>query len=150
MRTTPLSLGALLLGLASAWEYPDCDPDNCYREMTNDRFYGEAQEFCPQFLAGTTTAPEAIPTNFENCEQDVNRVSSACSCITYTATYTPGTTTGYPTETQTGYPTETETGYPTGTETETGYPTGTETETGYPTGTETETGYPTGTETETG
>jgi len=48
--------------------------------------------FCPEFLASTTTAASAIPTDFSNCNSDnvdadyVSAVSSACSCITYSIT----------------------------------------------------------------
>ncbi|KAJ4300127.1 hypothetical protein N0V88_002796 [Collariella sp. IMI 366227] len=95
MRAFTLSLGALALGLASAHEYPNCEPDNCYREMVDPRFADEAIAFCPKFLSGTTTAADAIPTNFENCEGSIKAVSSACSCITYTAgtTEPPATST---------------------------------------------------------
>lgn len=105
MRTSVLSLGALALGLVSANEYPNCEPDNCYREMVDPRFAEEAASFCPEFLAGTTTAATAIPTNFENCELNVSAVSSACSCITYSASTTeaPATSTEVP-ETSTEEP----------------------------------------------
>jgi hypothetical protein len=59
------------------------EPDNCFRNLIDERFHEEAVAWCPQFLAGTTTAPAAIPTNFGNCEGNVQAVSSACSCITY-------------------------------------------------------------------
>ncbi|KAK4153493.1 putative cell wall protein sed1 protein [Chaetomidium leptoderma] len=88
MRTSILSLGALAMGLVSAHEYPYCEADNCYNELTDKRFADEAKAFCPEFLAGTTTAASAIPTNFENCEGSVAAVSSACSCITYSDTPT--------------------------------------------------------------
>jgi hypothetical protein len=88
MRTSVLSLGALALGLASAHEYPNCESDNCYRNLVDERFAEEAVAFCPEFLAGTTTAASAIPTNFNNCDGNVKAVSSACSCITYTASAT--------------------------------------------------------------
>ena len=71
---------------------PDADcqqeADNCYRNLIDANFAEEAVAWCPQFLAGTTTAASAIPTNFGNCDGDVVAVSSACSCITYTATAT--------------------------------------------------------------
>ncbi|KAH8900265.1 hypothetical protein GQ53DRAFT_758358 [Thozetella sp. PMI_491] len=94
---TALSVAALA-GLTSAWSYPDCEPDNCYREMTDSRFYEEAVAFCPGYLAGKTSV---IPSDFENCDSDASKVSSACSCITYSATTstssvatsTPATTT---------------------------------------------------------
>ncbi len=75
-------MGALAVG-ANAWSYPDCEPDNCYRELSDTRFESEAPAFCYGFLAGTTTAAAAIPTDFGNCGGDVAAVSSACSCITY-------------------------------------------------------------------
>ncbi|KAL2267113.1 hypothetical protein VTJ83DRAFT_4390 [Remersonia thermophila] len=98
MRTALFSLGALAVGLATANEYPDCELDNCYRNLVDERFAAEAVAWCPQFLAGTTTAPAAIPTNFGNCDSNVQAVSSACSCITYSnpATTEVPTTTSEP------------------------------------------------------
>ncbi|KAL2164778.1 hypothetical protein VTH06DRAFT_73 [Thermothelomyces fergusii] len=92
MRPLALSLGVLAVGLARAHKYPDCDPDNCYRNLIDERFAELGVSFCFEFLAGTTTAPSAIPTDFVNCEGNVNAVSSACSCITYTATATATST----------------------------------------------------------
>ncbi|POR37700.1 Uncharacterized protein TPAR_02103 [Tolypocladium paradoxum] len=127
--------GAIAASVASAWEYPDCEPDNCYRNLIDPRFKDEAPKFCFDFLSGTTTAPSAIPTDFNNCGGNVKRVSSACSCITYTATHTTGvSTTTKPTETPTK-PTETPTTKPT--QTPTTKPTGTQTPTTNPTGTST-------------
>lgn len=73
--------------------------------MTDVRFAAEAKAFCPKFLAGTTTAAAAIPSDFENCAGDVKAVSSACSCITYvssttTPTVPPTSTPTYPTTTK--------------------------------------------------
>lgn len=93
MHSTVFTLAAVV-GLASAWTYPNCEPDNCYNEMVDTRFHAEAVAFCPEFLASTVTAASAIPTDFSNCGNDVMAVSSACSCITYTAdlTKTPSAT----------------------------------------------------------
>ncbi|KAK3905648.1 putative cell wall protein sed1 protein [Staphylotrichum tortipilum] len=88
MRTSVLSLGALALGLASAHEYPNCESDNCFRNLVDERFAAQAVAWCPEFLSGTTTASGAIPTEFSNCDGNVQAVSSACSCITYTASAT--------------------------------------------------------------
>jgi hypothetical protein len=104
-----MTLGALALGAANAldlrWTYPNCDTTNCYNELVDARFYAEAETFCPEFLAGTTTAASAIPTDFSNCQGDVSAVSSACSCITYTMTHTTGSSTAPPTTTTTTPPT---------------------------------------------
>ncbi|KAG5984586.1 hypothetical protein E4U55_004137 [Claviceps digitariae] len=83
-------LGALAAS-AAAWKYPDCDSDNCYRALTKDGLKKEAESFCFSWLSGTTTAAAAIPGDFQNC--DVRAASSACSCITYTATHTTGVAT---------------------------------------------------------
>ncbi|KAL2189973.1 hypothetical protein L209DRAFT_148386 [Thermothelomyces heterothallicus CBS 203.75] len=101
MRAFALSLGALAIGLASAHEYPNCEADGCYRNLIDERFAEKAVSFCPEFLAGTTTAASAIPTDFANCEGDVKAVSSACSCITYTATATATSSTTEVSETST-------------------------------------------------
>ncbi|KAK4103424.1 hypothetical protein N658DRAFT_394430, partial [Parathielavia hyrcaniae] len=74
MRASTLSLAAVALGLASAHEYPDCESDNCYRNLIDERFKEDAVSFCFEFLDGTTTAPSAIPTQFNNCESNVQAV----------------------------------------------------------------------------
>jgi len=106
MKAAILSVGALAIG-ASAWSWPECEADNCYREMVDQRFYDESKSFCPGYLAGTTYD---IPSDYENCDGDASKVSSACSCITYTpttssSTYAPTTTTYPPTTTTTPYQT---------------------------------------------
>ncbi|KAK4110260.1 hypothetical protein N656DRAFT_674818, partial [Canariomyces notabilis] len=73
MRATVLSLGAFAL-LASAHTYPNCESDNCYRNLIDQRFIGKAKAWCPEFLSGTTTAPSAIPTEFNNCDGNVKAV----------------------------------------------------------------------------
>ncbi|KAK3391152.1 hypothetical protein B0H63DRAFT_467373 [Podospora didyma] len=88
MRSAILSLGALALGLVQAHEYPNCESDGCYRNLIDERFAAEAVSWCPEFLASTTTEASAIPTDFNNCDGNIKAVSSACSCITYTATHT--------------------------------------------------------------
>ncbi|TWU74023.1 hypothetical protein ED733_001355 [Metarhizium rileyi] len=85
-----LLLGALAASVA-ANTYPNCEYDNCYRALINDGLQDKAKAFCFDWLAGTTTAASAIPTDFSNC--NVQAASSACSCITYTATHTTGPTT---------------------------------------------------------
>lgn len=119
MRGVYLSLAAVV-GSASAWQYPSCvgipeshprwrqkleelrrltrdqEPDNCYRELVDPRFTAEANTFCPQYLAGTTTAPSAIPTDFSNCgtgADGVSALSSACSCVTYSLSSSSSTPT---------------------------------------------------------
>jgi hypothetical protein len=131
MRTSVLSLGAMALGLVSAHEYPNCEDDNCYRNLVDQRFAEEAVAWCPEFLASTTTDASAIPTNFNNCEGNIKAVSSACSCITYTAsaTATP-TSSEVPETTETEVPeTTTTTEVPETTETEVPETTTTATET---------------------
>lgn len=108
MRTFVLSLGALALGLVSAHEYPECEADNCYRNLIDQRFADEAEAFCPEFLSEVIEDPDAIPGSFSECNGDVDAVSSACSCITYqpTASVTatvpaePTTTASEPEETE--------------------------------------------------
>ncbi|KAH8805072.1 hypothetical protein F5884DRAFT_439996 [Xylogone sp. PMI_703] len=115
MRSATLALGAFVLGVANAWTYPDCQPDNCYRELIDPRFYTEAQSFCPGYLSSPSTA---IPPDFSNCDT-YSALSSACSCITYSMTSPPTTTTTtVPVTTTT---TETTTSVPTTTTTTTGY-----------------------------
>ncbi|KAH8879025.1 hypothetical protein GQ53DRAFT_856637 [Thozetella sp. PMI_491] len=75
-------LALCLVSYVSGNKYPFCENDNCYNEMIDARFTAVANTFCPEFLQGTTTAPQAIPSVFENCAQNVADVSSACSCIT--------------------------------------------------------------------
>jgi len=98
MRSTIFALGAFALGSANAWSYPQCNTDNCYNELIDVRFAAEASSFCPEFLASTTTEASAIPTDFSNCNDGVDAdyisaVSSACSCVTYTASSTAAATT---------------------------------------------------------
>jgi hypothetical protein len=87
--------------------------------MTDPRFYEEAVSFCPTFLASSGVD---IPSDFGNCNGDVMAVSSACSCITYTATVSSSTSTSTSTSTtaayttttvSSSYPTMTPTTYPT-------------------------------------
>ncbi|KAK1982664.1 hypothetical protein LZ30DRAFT_590111, partial [Colletotrichum cereale] len=88
-----MGLGAIALASVNANKYPNCELDNCYRNLVDDRFKDEANVFCVDFLRGTTTAKEAIPTNFNNCENKIKDISSACSCVTYTLTHTVPVTT---------------------------------------------------------
>ncbi|VBB84650.1 Putative protein of unknown function [Podospora comata] len=97
MRVSTLSLGALAVGLGAATEWPDCHENNCYRNLIDANYAAEASAFCPGFIAGTTTAATAIPTNFYNCDGSVQSVSSVCSCIVYTMTHTSATATAEPT-----------------------------------------------------
>jgi hypothetical protein len=95
MRGLYFGLSALAFQVVSAHEYPYCEHDNCYRNFINTDLTELAASFCPQFLAGTTTAASAVPTAFGNCNGDIARVSSACSCVTYkpTTSVTPVPTT---------------------------------------------------------
>jgi hypothetical protein len=80
MRTV-IAFGAFALA-AQAWEYPYCESEG-YRNLIDERFADKAEEWCPVFLAGTTTAASAVPTEFSNCDGNIPAISSACSCITY-------------------------------------------------------------------
>jgi len=98
--------------------------------MVDLRFHAEAETFCPEFLASTVTEASAIPTDFSNCGGDVNAVSSACSCITYTVdlTKTPSATPTPPppstTPVSSSYSTTTESSaYPTSTPSSSAAPT---------------------------
>ncbi|KAK2042814.1 hypothetical protein LZ31DRAFT_442799, partial [Colletotrichum somersetense] len=93
MRGLYMGLGAIALVSVNANQYPNCEHDNCYNNLIDDRFKDEANVFCVEFLSGTTTAPYAIPTDFDNCEKDIKAISSACSCVTYTLTHTVPVTT---------------------------------------------------------
>jgi len=74
-------LAFLSLGI-TANELPCCEHDGCYRNLIDARYAKKANEFCPAFLAGTTTNAAAVPTEFGNCK-DIDRVSSACTCVTH-------------------------------------------------------------------
>ncbi|KAG6218335.1 hypothetical protein E4U50_001308 [Claviceps purpurea] len=105
---TAVILGAFAASSA-AWKYPDCDSDNCFRALSKDGLKKEAESFCFSWLSGIKTEPASIPADFQNC--DVKAASSACSCITYTATHTTGvatTTTEAPVEHTTTMPTHEE------------------------------------------
>ncbi|KAK2059036.1 hypothetical protein LY76DRAFT_571457 [Colletotrichum caudatum] len=93
MRGLYMGLGSIALVSVNANQYPNCEYDNCYRNLVDDRFKYEANVFCVEFLNGTNTAPDAIPADFDNCEKDIKAVSSACSCVTYTLTHTVPVTT---------------------------------------------------------
>jgi hypothetical protein len=88
MRAATIFAGALALGSAHAWTYPDCELDNCYRNMVDERFKGVSGPLCVKYLAASATAAAAVPTEFSNCAGDYKAVSSACSCITYSMSTT--------------------------------------------------------------
>lgn len=82
--------------------YPVCESDNCYNEMLDPRYNAQALAFCPTWLEGTpTTEAAAIPTYLENCKGSVEAVSSACTCIAWSATAAQVTGTSPPSATQT-------------------------------------------------
>ncbi|KAK2021592.1 hypothetical protein LX32DRAFT_508568, partial [Colletotrichum zoysiae] len=93
MRGLYMGLGVIALVSVNANQYPNCEHDNCYNNLVDDRFKDKANVFCVEFLSGTTTAPYAIPTDFDNCQKDIKAISSACSCVTYTLTHTVPVTT---------------------------------------------------------
>ncbi|KAJ3496893.1 hypothetical protein NLG97_g2318 [Lecanicillium saksenae] len=90
-----MKTAVLIAGIAAtcsdAWTYPDCEHDNCYRNLVDPRYAGEVGAFCIDWISGTTTDAGAIPTQYQNCP-DTAPLSSACSCIAYTATITDCTT----------------------------------------------------------
>lgn len=96
-------MASIALGLASANTYPNCEPDNCFRNLVDTRFENHVVPFCYKFLSSHVTDEYAIPEDYNNCAGDVKAVSSACSCITYSHsttssvphTYYPPTTTSY-------------------------------------------------------
>jgi len=111
MRGIYLSLASVAIGLASANTYPNCEPDNCFRNLDDIRYADQVAPFCYKFLESHVTDYGAIPEEYSNCEGNIEAVSSACSCITYshstTATSTktyPGTTTSVPVYTTKTYP----------------------------------------------
>lgn len=83
-------LVSTLMASANAWTYPDCERDGCYRNLIDRRYADVAPAFCLEWNSGLTTAVSAIPSCFRNC-RDVAAVSSACSCVAYTATHTTTT-----------------------------------------------------------
>ncbi|KAK8146254.1 hypothetical protein G3M48_003380 [Beauveria asiatica] len=88
-----MKTSALILTLASsayAWIYPNCEHDDCYRNLVDPLHIGKAPAFCIGWMSGTTTSTGAIPTQYRNCLGVA--LLSACSYITYTATRTDGTT----------------------------------------------------------
>jgi len=97
-------LGAVA-GLASAWTYPQCEPDNCYRNVIDARFAAAITPFCNTYLAPSATAT-AVPTDYANCGSPAE-LSSACSCVTYVSSSSAAapTSTSYPTTTSSSYPT---------------------------------------------
>ncbi|KUJ13473.1 phosphoglycerate mutase-like protein [Mollisia scopiformis] len=65
-----------------------CNHDNCLRQFIASS--ASASAFCPTF---TATAGATLPTFASNCDGDVSRVLSACSCVvTPTATSAPTST----------------------------------------------------------
>lgn len=120
-------LGALALGMANAWTFPDCEPDNCYRALIDARFTAEVGPFCKGYLDGSI---KTVATDFSNC--DAQAASSACSCVYYTMTHTSEAST-----TSTTYPattTPSSSTYATTTPSSSVYPTTTpSTSTPYPT-----------------
>lgn len=103
-----LTLGALA-GMASAWAYPECEQDNCYRNLINPLYTDVIGPFCMGYLAPTATASAAVPTDYSNCASP-SELSSACSCITYTYTQTQSSSTPPPTTSSTVATTSTASG----------------------------------------
>jgi hypothetical protein len=84
-------IAAMAATCTYAWTYPDCEHDNCYRNLADPRYAGEVDAFCIEWISGTTTDVGAIPTQYRNCP-NAAPLSSACSCIAYTATIADCTT----------------------------------------------------------
>ncbi|KAM3563269.1 hypothetical protein ARSEF4850_002426 [Beauveria asiatica] len=83
-------LVSTLAASTSAWTYPDCERDGCYRNLIDRRYADAAPAFCLEWISEASTAVSVIPSRFRNCP-DVAAVSSACSCVAYTATHTTTT-----------------------------------------------------------
>ena len=81
-----LLLVSTLLASANAWTYPDCERDSCYRNLIDRRYADGAPAFCLDWNSGLNTAVSVVPSRFRNCP-DIAAVSSACSCVAYTATH---------------------------------------------------------------
>ncbi|KAF1732541.1 hypothetical protein CRV24_006429 [Beauveria bassiana] len=71
-------LVSTLAASTSAWTYPDCERDGCYRNLIDRRYADAAPAFCLEWISGASTAVSVIPSRFRNCP-DVAAVSSACS-----------------------------------------------------------------------
>ncbi|EHL02092.1 hypothetical protein M7I_1871 [Glarea lozoyensis 74030] len=67
MRTSTFLAAAVAVAGASAWKYPDCDPDNCYNQLTDKKNAAGSPKFCFAYLAGNSTDPAAIPSSYNNC-----------------------------------------------------------------------------------
>ncbi|CZS92143.1 uncharacterized protein RCO7_00723 [Rhynchosporium graminicola] len=85
MRASLLNFGAMALSTVTANTYPDCEPDNCYRNLINPRFAQEIGGFCIGYLSESIID---IPQDYHNCAGDSQAIKSACSCITYSLTHT--------------------------------------------------------------
>ncbi|KAL6244633.1 hypothetical protein RBB50_008161 [Rhinocladiella similis] len=57
-----------------------CNQDNCLRNMIDKRYSSLMMSFCPGYT-GITSNPAPLPTFLTGCSTNVNRVSSACSCL---------------------------------------------------------------------
>ncbi|KAG4427353.1 hypothetical protein IFR05_017165 [Cadophora sp. M221] len=93
MRSVYIGLGAFALSSVGAWTYPDCDPDNCYRNLADPRFTNVMIPFCVDYIAGYKIE---IPPDYGNCESAL-ALSSACSCITYSTSTSVSIATAIPT-----------------------------------------------------
>jgi 2-phosphoxylose phosphatase len=59
---------------------PSCNHNNCLRQMIGQ--LSSASSFCPSFTAApSSTASQTIPSWLSNCDGDISKVSSACSCL---------------------------------------------------------------------
>ncbi|PMD16786.1 carbohydrate-binding module family 50 protein [Hyaloscypha hepaticicola] len=56
-----------------------CNSDNCLRQLRGTPAF--ATTFCASFTAAVHTATVGLPTDVANCQSDVGRISSACSCL---------------------------------------------------------------------
>ncbi|OAA44449.1 hypothetical protein ISF_09643 [Cordyceps fumosorosea ARSEF 2679] len=65
---------------AYAWTYPNCEHDDCYRNLVDTRYIGQGPAFSIGWISGTAMNASAIPAQSRNCP-GVAPLSSACWCI---------------------------------------------------------------------
>jgi hypothetical protein len=82
----------------------DCQPNNCFREISDVRFSSLAVNFCATYTTAVVTDPSAIPTYLENCSASPSAVGSACPCLITPATSNVCTLTSTQTPTPTSTP----------------------------------------------
>ncbi|KIW15474.1 hypothetical protein PV08_05520 [Exophiala spinifera] len=70
-----------------------CNQDNCLRNMIDKRYSSSMVSFCSGYT-GIASNPAPLPTFLTGCSTNVNRVSSACSCLmtSYASAHSSSTT----------------------------------------------------------